>query len=159
VIGGRPPDPELEWIDPEELADPVHDALVAANRAYARALRTSDAEALVALFEPDGAIIDGDGPDALGHGGLREMAGFARERFRDVTFDIHVEWTKQDGLRSDVAYAAGTWRMAFVPMTGRQAGERIRLRGRFAQTWHRGAADSWRLHRDLTLSREPDTGV
>jgi uncharacterized protein (TIGR02246 family) len=156
VIGRRPPDPELEWVDPEELADPVHDAIVAANRAYARALRTSDAEALVELFEPDGAIIDGDGPDALGHSGLREMAGFARERYRDVTFDIEVDWTKTDGLDPDTAYAAGTWRMAFVPLTGRHAGERIRLRGRFAETWRRGADDRWRLYRDLTLSREPD---
>jgi ketosteroid isomerase-like protein len=148
--------PGLEWIAPEELEDPVETALIAANAAYARALRASDVEALVALFLPAGGIIDMDGPDALGHDGLREMADYARGRFRDVAFEIGVEWTKVDGLDPDVAYASGTWRMGFVSVTGRQAGERVRLRGRFAQTWHRGPNDTWRLYRDLTLSREPD---
>ncbi len=148
--------PALEWIEPGELEDPVETALVAANAAYARAVRTSDADALVALFEPDGAIIDMDGPDALGHDGLREMAEYARSRFRDVSFDIDVEWTKVDGLDPDVAYASGTWRMGFTLVAGRQIGERVRLRGRFAETWHRGHGDTWRLYRDLTLSREPD---
>jgi uncharacterized protein (TIGR02246 family) len=148
--------PGLEWIAPEELLDPVETALVAANADYARALRTSDTDALLALFTPDGGIIDMDGPDALGHEGLREMADYARGRFRDVSFDIDVEWTKVDGLDPDVAYASGTWRMAFVSLTGQQAGERVRLRGRFAETWHRGPNDTWRLYRDLTLSREAD---
>ena len=110
----------------------------------------------MALFEPDGAIIDGDGPDALGHEGLREMAHYARERFADVTFGIDVEWTKVDGLDHAVAYAAGTWRMGFVTRGSAGAPGERRLRGRFAQTWHRGADGTWRLHRDLTLSREVD---
>jgi uncharacterized protein (TIGR02246 family) len=148
--------PGLEWVAPEELEDPVETVLVAANAVYARALRASDADALVALFAPDGGIIDMDGPDALGHDGLREMADYARGRFRDVAFEIGVEWTKVDGLDPDVAYASGMWRMSFVSVTGRQAGERVRLRGRFAQTWHRGPNDTWRLYRDLTLSREAD---
>ena len=146
----------LEWIAPEELEDPVEVALVAANARYASAIRTSDADALVALFTPDGGIIDMDGPDALGHDGLREMADYARGRYRDVGFDINVEWTKVDGLDPDVAYASGTWRMACISVTGREPGERVRLRGRFAQTWHRGPNDTWRLYRDLTLSREAD---
>jgi uncharacterized protein (TIGR02246 family) len=152
-------EPGLEWIDPEELEppdDPVGTALRAANARYAHALATADADALVDLFEPDGAIVDGEGPDALGHEGLREMALYARERFRDVTFGIDVEWTKVDPLDSTVAYAAGTWRMGFVPRSGPGAGETIRTRGRFAETWHRGADGTWRLHRDLTLTREDD---
>ena len=149
----------LEWVDPEELEppdDPVGDAIREANVRYAHALAMADANALVALFEPDGAIIDGDGPDALGHEGLREMAHYARERFTDVTFDIDVEWTKVDGLDHTVAYAAGTWRMGFVSRSGRHAGERVRSRGRFAETWNRGTDGTWRLHRDLTLTREVD---
>ena len=155
-----PPDagPELEWIDPAELEppdDPVGAAIRAADARYAHALATADASALVALFEPDGAIIDGDGPDALGHDGLREMAHYARERYGGVTLEIEVEWTKVDGLDHAVAYAAGAWRMGFIPR-GSLAGGPTRLRGRFAQTWHRGTDGTWRLHRDLTLSREPD---
>ncbi len=148
----------LEWIDPEELEppdDPVGVAIREADARYARALATADASALVALFEPDGAIIDGDGPDALGHDGLREMAHAARERFADLTFEIDVEWTKVDGLDHAVAYAAGVWRMGFVTRAS-HVGEIGRTRGRFAQTWHRGADGAWRLHRDLTLTREPD---
>jgi len=148
----------LEWIDPEELEppdDPVGAAIRDANVRYAHALATADANALVALFEPDGAIIDGDGPDALGHDGLREMAHYARERFGDVSFEIDVQWTKVDGLDHAVAYAAGVWRMGFVTR-GSHAGEPSRLRGRFAEIWHRGADGTWRLHRDLTLSREDD---
>ena len=148
----------LEWIDPEELEppdDPVGAAIREANVRYARALAAADANALVALFEPDGAIIDGDGPDALGHEGLREMAHYARERFGDVSFEIDVQWTKMDGLDHAVAYAAGEWRMGFVSR-GSHAGEPSRLRGRFAEIWHRGADGTWRLHRDLTLSREDD---
>lgn len=150
-------DAALEWIEPEELEppdDPVGDAIREANVRYAHALATADANALVALFEPDGAIIDGDGPDALGHDGLREMAHYARERFAGVTFEIDVEWTKVDGLDHTVAYAAGTWRMGFLSRSGRLAGETVRTRGRFAETWHRGTDGTWRLHRDLTLTRE-----
>ena len=153
---GSGEDAALEWVAPEELEDPVETALVAANARYAHALRASDADALVALFLPDGGIIDMDGPDALGHAGLREMVEYARGRFRDVSFDIDVEWTKVDGLDPDVAYASGTWRMGFIDGTGRRVDERVRIRGRFAETWHRGPGDTWRLHRDLTLSREPD---
>jgi uncharacterized protein (TIGR02246 family) len=157
--GGPREDKALEWVDPEELEppeDPVGDAIREANVCYAHALATADAHALVALFEPDGAIIDGDGPDALGHDGLREMAHYARERFADVTFEIDVEWTKVDGLDHAVAYAAGTWRMGFVSRSGSHAGESARTRGRFAETWHRGTDGTWRLPRDLTLAREAD---
>ena len=97
-----------------------------------------------------------DGPDALGHAGLREMAEYARQMYRDVVFDIYVEWTKADGLCPNVAHASGTWRMALVPVAGGRAGELARLRGRFAETWHRDPGDAWRLYRDMTLSREPD---
>jgi uncharacterized protein (TIGR02246 family) len=148
--------PDLEWVEPEELeppADPVGDALRAANVRYAQALAAADANALCDLFEPDGAIIDGQGPDAVGHGGIREMAHYARERFRDVTFEIDVEWTRVDPLDPSMAHAAGTWRMGFVPREGRGAGETVRSHGSYAQTWHRGVDGAWRLHRDLTLFR------
>lgn len=150
------PEDALEWIDPDELADPVGDELVRLNAAYARALRTSDVEGLVALFEPDGGIVDMDGPDYLRHDGLREMTAFARERYADVSFEIDVTWTKVDGLDPAVAYAAGSWRMGFVARSGSGGGERVHLRGTFVQTWHRGAGDTWRLYRDVTLSREAD---
>ena len=149
--------PELEWVDPEELApadDPLGDTLRAANARYALALATADAEALCGLFEPDGAIVDGAGPDVLGHEGLRDMAHYARERFAAVAFDIDVEWTKQDPLDPAVAYAAGTWSMAFLPREGPGAGETAQTSGRFAQRWHRDPDGSWRLHRDVTLTRE-----
>jgi uncharacterized protein (TIGR02246 family) len=147
----------LEWTEPGELEpadDPVGAALRAANARYAHALATADADALCELFEPDGAIVDGDGPDAAGHAGLREMAAYARERFRDVTFEIDVAWAKSDPLDPAVAYATGTWRMSVVPRTGRGAGEPVRSRGRFAETWHRGEDGAWRIHRDLTLTHE-----
>ncbi len=149
--------PDLEWIEPEELEppdDPVGDAIRAANVRYAHALATADADALCGLFEPGGAIIDGDGPDALGHDGLREMAAYARERFAGVTFEIDVAWTKVDGLDPSVAHAAGTWRMGYTPRSGPGASEMVHSRGTFAETWHRGTDGTWRLHRDLTLTRE-----
>jgi ketosteroid isomerase-like protein len=149
--------PDLEWVDPEELTapdDPLGDTLRAANARYALALATADAETLCDLFEPDGAIIDGAGPDVLGHEGLRDMAHYARERFGAVAFDIDVSWTKQDPLDPAVAHAAGTWSMAFVPRFGAGAGETSRAHGRFAQRWQQGPDGAWRLHRDLTLTRE-----
>jgi ketosteroid isomerase-like protein len=149
--------PALEWVDPAELEppdDPLGDTLRAANARYALALSTADAETMCALFEPDGAIVDGSGPDVLGHEGLRDMAHYARERFASVAFDIDVEWTKHDPLDPAVAHAAGIWRMAFVPRFGPGAGETARSRGRFAQRWHRGPDGAWRLNRDLTLTRE-----
>ncbi len=152
--------PDLEWIEPEELEppdDPVGDAIRAANTRYAHALATADAERLCELFEPDGAIIDGDGPDAVGHEGLRDMAAYARERFADVTFEIDVDWVKIDPLDGAVAFANGTWRMAFVPRpegrAGTGSGEAVRSSGTYAQAWHRGTDGAWRLHRDLTLTR------
>ncbi len=147
--------PGLEWVDPAELEppdDPVGDALRAGNARYAAALATADANALCDLFEPGGAIVDGDGPDAVGHEGLREMVHFAREQYRDVTFEIDLAWTKVDPLDASVAYATGAWRMGFVPREGRRSGEMIRSHGRFAETWHRGADGTWRIHRDLTLT-------
>jgi uncharacterized protein (TIGR02246 family) len=156
---GRAGQADLEWIAPEELEppdDPVGAVIREANTRYAHALATADANTLVALFEPGGAIIDGNGPDALGHEGLRDMVHYAREQLQDVTFEIEVEWTKVDGLDHAVAYAAGTWRMGFVPRSGSHAGQPRRERGRFAETWHRGPDGAWRLHRDLTLSHEPD---
>ena len=153
------PVPDLEWVDPDELQpadDPLADALRALNERYAVALATADAGALCDLFEPDGAIVDGFGPDASGHDGLREMAAYARERFAAVTFAIDVEWAKADPLDPAVAYAAGTWRMGFVPRHGPDAGELVRSHGRFAETWHRGAGGAWRLYRDLTLTREDE---
>lgn len=149
--------PDLEWVEPLELApadDPLGDALRAANARYAAALATADAGALCELFAPDGAIIDGSGPDVLGHEGLRDMAHYARERFEAVAFGIDVEWTKHDPLDPAVAHAAGTWRMSFVPRFGPGAGETNATHGRFAQRWHRGADGAWRLNRDLTLTRE-----
>jgi uncharacterized protein (TIGR02246 family) len=151
------PLPELEWVEPGELEpadDPVGDAIRALNVRYAAALAAADANALCELFTPDGAIIDFEGPDAMGHDALREMAHYARERFRDVSFEIDVEWVKADPRDSAVAYAAGTWRMAFVARNGHAAGGMLRSHGRFAETWHRGADGRWRLHRDLTLTRE-----
>ena len=153
------PAADLEWIEPDELEpvdDPVLDALRALNERYAIALATADAAALCDLFEPDGAIVDGFGPDAAGHDGLREMAAYARERFEAVTFDIDVEWAKADPLDPAVAYAAGTWRMGFVPRTGPRAGELVRSGGRFAESWRRTTDGAWRLHRDLTLTREDE---
>jgi uncharacterized protein (TIGR02246 family) len=155
--GGDPVADALEWIDPSELepeSDPTGDALRAGNARYALALATADGATLCELFAQDGAIIDGAGPDAVGHEGLRDMAHYARERFGAVSFDIDVEWTKRDPLDPAVAYAAGTWRMGFVPREGANAGETVRSHGRFAETWHRGADGAWRLHRDLTLTRE-----
>jgi len=160
VSPGTPQEDDvLEWVDPEELEppdDPVGVAIREANVRYAHALATADANALCDLFEPDGAIIDFDGPGAAGHEGLREMAHYARERFRDVTFEIDVDWTKVDALDHDVAYAAGAWWMGFVPRSGAgaRAGQAHWTGGRFAEIWHRGVGGTWRLHRDLTLSRE-----
>lgn len=151
---------DLEWVEPEELEpadDPLGDALRALNERYAVALATADAEALCDLFQPDGAIVDGFGPDAAGHDGLREMAAYARERFAAVTFAIDVEWAKADPLDGAIAYAAGTWRMGFVPRSGPGAGRLARSHGRFAETWHQDADGAWRLYRDLTLTREDET--
>lgn len=151
------PAPELEWVDPAELEppdDPLGDTLRAANARYALALATADAKTLCDLFEPEGAIIDGAGPDVLGHEGLRDMAHYARERFAAVAFDIDVEWTKHDPLDPAVAHAAGTWSMSFVPRFGPGAGETAQTHGHFAQRWRRGADGAWRLNRDLTLTRE-----
>jgi uncharacterized protein (TIGR02246 family) len=147
----------LEWTEPAELEppdDPVGAALRAGNARYAHALATADADALCDLFVPDGAIVDGEGRDTVGHAGLREMAAHARERYRDVTFEIDVEWAKADPLDPSVAHASGAWRMGLVPASGRRAGETIRSHGRWAETWQRGPDGAWRIHRDLTLTHE-----
>ncbi len=84
------------------------------------------------------------------------MLAWGAANLRDVTFAIDTDWAKADGLVPDVAHAAGRWRIAFVPIDGPNAGATIRERGTFAERWHRGADGTWRIHRDLTLSREPD---
>ena len=122
------------------------------NDRYADAFATADADALLALFEADGGIVDGSSRDALGHDQLREMIAWGAANLRDVRFTIDTDWAKVDGLVADVAHAAGRWRIAFAPIDGPTVHER----GTFAERWHRGADGSWRIHRDLTLSREPD---
>lgn len=126
------------------------------NDRYAEAFATADADALLTLFEEDGGIIDGSARDALGHEQLREMLAWGATTLRDVTFAIDTDWAKVDGLEPDVAHAAGRWRIVFVPDDGPNAGATVRERGTFAERWHRGADGAWRIHRDLTLSREPD---
>ena len=126
------------------------------NDRYADAFATADADALLALFEADGGIVDGSSRDALGHDQLREMLAWGAANLRDVRFEIDTDWAKVDGLVADVAHAAGRWRLAFAPIDGPTAGRTVHERGTFAERWHRGADGSWRIHRDLTLSREPD---
>ena len=127
----------------------------ALNDRYAEAFAAADPDALLALFEADGGIVDGSSRDALGHDQLREMLAWGAANLRDVTFAIDTDWAKADGLVADVAHAAGHWRIAFDPVDGPNAGATVRERGTFAETWHRGADGTWRIHRDLTLSREP----
>jgi hypothetical protein len=126
------------------------------NHEYARAFAASNAAALTALFEPDGGIVDGSSRDALGHDQLREMVAWGAAHYRDVTFVIETDWAKRDGLLPDVAHAAGRWRIVLMPVDGPNAGTIVRERGTFAERWHRGDDGTWRIHRDLTLSREPD---
>ena len=128
----------------------------ALNERYAEAFAASDPDRLLTLFEADGGIVDGSSRDALGHDQLRQMLAWVAANLRDVTFAIDTDWAKADGLVPDVAHAAGRWRIAFVPNDGPNAGITVRERGTFAERWHRGADGTWRIHRDLTLSREPD---
>jgi len=136
--------------------DDILATIRAANDRYAEAFAAADPDALLALFEADGGIVDGSSRDALGHDQLREMLAWGAANLHDVTFAIDTDWAKVDGLLPDVAHAAGRWRIAFVPNDGPSAGATVRERGAFAETWHRGADGTWRIHRDLTLSREPD---
>ena len=136
--------------------DDILATIRALNDRYAKAFAAADPDALLALFEADGGIVDGSSRDALGHDQLREMLAWGAANLRDVTFAIDTDWAKVDGLVPDVAHAAGRWRIAFVPTDGPSAGATVRERGAFAETWHRGADGTWRIHRDLTLSREPD---
>ncbi len=126
------------------------------NARYAAAFATADADALLALFEEDGGIIDGSARDALGHEQLRAMLAWGAANLRDVAFAIDTEWAKVDGLDADVVHAAGRWRITSVPVDGPDAGRTLRERGTFAERWHRGADGTWRIQRDLTLGREPD---
>jgi uncharacterized protein (TIGR02246 family) len=123
----------------------------ALNHEYARAFAASDADALLALFEPDGGIVDGWSRDALGHDGLREMLAWGAANLRDVSFAIETDWAKLDGLDPDTAHAAGR-------VDGPDAGATRRERGTCAETWRRQPDGGWRIHRDLTVSREPDEG-
>ena len=43
--------------------------------------------------------------------------------------------------------------MAVLPRR-RAGGAASRSHGTFAETWRRGADGAWRIHRDLTLTRE-----
>ena len=140
-------------MSPEEDVLPTIRAL---NDRYAEAFAAANPDTLLALFEADGGIVDGSSRDALGHDQLREMLAWGAANLRDVTFAIDTDWAKVDGLVADVAHAAGRWRIAFVRVDGPNAGATIRERGTFAERWHRGADGTWRIHRDLTLSREPD---
>jgi uncharacterized protein (TIGR02246 family) len=137
--------------DEEALA-----TFTALNHEYARAFGAADADGLLALFEPDGGIVDGSARVSLGHDQLREMLAWGAANLRDVDFEIHTAWAKVDGLEPDTAHVAGHWRIAYVPVDGPDAGTTLRERGTFAETWRRQPDGTWRIHRDLTLSREPD---
>ena len=142
--------------DGDASGEDVLATITAANHAYARAFAASDADALLALFEPDGGIVDGSARDALGHDQLREMLAWGAANLRDVEFAIDTDWAKLDGLDPRTAHAAGRWRIAYVPADGPQAGTTVRERGTFAETWRRGPDGSWRIHRDLDA--EPRAG-
>ena len=103
-----------------------------------------------------GAILDADGPDTVGHDGLRAMTDWAREHLAEIGFEIDVRWVKLDPADRDLAYAYGDWRFALTPTGGPRAGEEQRARGHFVELWRRQPDGAWKLHRDLTLDRIRD---
>ena len=119
------------------VADPVGDALLAGNARYARALATSDADELVALFEPDGAIVDSDGPRRRGprraarDGGVRRASTSGTSASRSTSRGRR---STRSIPPSRMPPATGGW--SFVPADGPKAGETVRAHGRFAETWH-----------------------
>ena len=125
---------DLEWVEPEELEpadDPLGDTLRAANSRYALALSTADAATLCDLFEPDGAIVDGSGPDVLGHEGLRDMAHYARERFA-AGFAVRIHGPARRQARGHAGVG------------GEERGAVDRVRRRAADSARGARVDVWR---------------
>ena len=153
VHGRRARRPRLTGDDGHPRRDPR------GQRAYARAFAAGDAEALVALFEPDGGIVDGSARDALGHDALREMLAWGSANLRDVTFEIDVDWVKVDGLDPDVAHAGGPLADLIRPRrwpAGRRDGARARdVRRDVAPGRRRQVADPPRPDAEPRTGRRP----
>ena len=117
-------------------ADPVREAVEAANRTFEQAFARGDAAALAGLYTEDAHVVPPGAPLAQGRAAI--------ERFWQDTIDAGAKSAtlQTTGVESagDLAYETGLARLV--------AADGSETRARYVVVWKR-VGDRWKLHRDI----------
>ena len=122
------------------------DAIMEADRAFARATAERGVDGWVSFFADDGAMVGQT--QVVGHDSIRAAMAPA---FADSTFSLEWEPVQADVAESgDLGYTLGRYESRRVGPDGQP----VRQTGSYLTVWKRGADGSWKVALDIG---SPDT--
>lgn len=148
---------------PEGASGPGRESLLAADRAFARAVAAarSDAaegarlEAWVAAFDANGSTVDEAFAPVTGHAAIAErIAGFLGERANELTWEPDAAQVSEGG---NLGSTTGRYEVARIAPDGRRE---VLERGRYFDVWRRLPDGPWKLLYDVgDPDRETEGGA
>jgi uncharacterized protein (TIGR02246 family) len=115
------------------------------DRFFAEHVNAGDLDALVALYEPGGSLVQADGGVAVGHAKIREVLG----RLVALRPTLHTEIVKVVQTGADLAIVYNDWRMT----AKRPDGTSVERAGRALEVVRRQADGTWRFAIDDPFAR------
>ena len=120
------------------------DAIMDADREFARATAESGVDGWVSFFAEDGAMIGET--QVVGHDAIRAFMGPA---FADSTFSLQWEPAQAEVATSgDLGYTVGRYEARRMGPDGQP----VRQTGSYLTVWKRGADGSWKVALDIGSS-------
>ena len=129
-----------------DVIDAASPFIAKANKEWAAAIRTGDADALSRPYHEDGIFVGPDGNAVRGRAAIRAMyAERAASKARIVAATIQSEGRVAAG--PDEVYEWGSGWMLIQAADGTRA----RRGGRYLTVWHRQPDGTWAITRNLAL--------
>lgn len=129
---------EAQESDPAE----VRAAIEAGNAEYIAAYASQKAEALAAVYAPDGARLGNGGSVLRGRDAIAASVGRFMDQAGPVA--VHLE-TVEVWVVSDRAYETGIWSYTYTPKSGTER----TVGGRYVTIWRRQVDGGWRIEADI----------
>lgn len=108
-------------------------------------MNTADVDAIVALYADDARLMPPNGEASIGQDAVRAAFGGMIEA--GLTVDLTPIEIQSAG---DIAYVVGTYELL--------AGDEVTDRGKYIETWQRGAGGEWKMANDIWNSDLPAAG-
>ena len=108
-------------------------------------LNSGDVDAIVALYADNARLMPPNGEASVGHDGVRAAFGAMIEA--GLRADLTAVQVESAG---DVAFVVGTYQL--------MAGDVVSDRGKYVETWQRGADGNWQMTNDIWNSDLPAAG-